>query len=153
MDSWFADLCLVVVGPERFVPLEWRDKAQTCDYSRPIIYLGFVPTSALPDLYRAALAYVTASNDEGFGLTILEAMSNDTPVICSDIPAHREVAGAAAEFFEPNSEDSLVDSLRKVLGNAQLRQRLIAAGKENLKRFTWEACAQSYLELFHSLIS
>lgn len=108
--------------------------------------LGYVPDEALPYLYSNALAYVSASLYEGFGLTLLEAMACGSPVVASDIGAHREVAGEAALLFDPASTDELLLVLKRLCTEADLREKLKAAGFERVKRFSWDKHVSELLQ-------
>jgi glycosyltransferase involved in cell wall biosynthesis len=108
--------------------------------------LGYVPDATLPYLYSNALAYVTASLYEGFGLTLLEAMACGSPVIASDIGAHKEVAGGAALFFNPGSTDELLLVMKRVCAESGLREELIAEGFQRVKRYSWDKHVSELLQ-------
>jgi glycosyltransferase involved in cell wall biosynthesis len=91
--------------------------------------------------YAHAICLIAPSLAEGFGLTLLEAMQNDVPVVASDIAAHRETAGDAALWFDPGAPDSLEAVLGRLIGDADLRERFRVAGKMRAGQFSWEATA------------
>lgn len=99
-----------------------------------IILTGYVKDEDLPSLYKNALLYVFPSLCEGFGIPIIEAQYCNCPVLCSDIPVFREVAGESAEFFEPNTS-SLAIKMESLINNSQKFQELKNKGVENIKRF------------------
>ena len=88
----------------------------------PVESLGSLSDPALVAAYRGAIFMISASTHEGFCLPILEAQSCGTPVICSDIPVLREVAGEAAVFCDPANPEMLADSVDRLRGDAALRQ-------------------------------
>lgn len=88
-------------------------------------------------LYSDASLVVAHSLLEGFGMTPLEAMAQSTPVVASDIPAHREVCGNAAVYYDPLSPASLAASIDRVLNEPGLADTMVAAGKERLVPFSW----------------
>ena len=102
--------------------------------------------------YQNARLLIFPSKYEGFGLPILEGFSNNCPVVCSDIPVFREVADRAAEYFDPNNPDSLVESLNRVLFSDFIRNDLINKGKQRLKFFDWMKCALETKEIYKRLI-
>ena len=95
-------------------------------------------------LLRSATALVSASRDEGFGIPLVEAMSLGIPVVVSDIPIFRELGGAAALYFDPNSADSLVKAVRQLAEPGEWATRS-ARSVEEAARFTWAASARRLL--------
>ncbi len=106
---------------------------------------------ALPKLYWQASVFVYPSLYEGFGLPLLEAMSCNCPVICSNTSSLPEVAGEAANFFDPYDVDSITDALEKVLYSSERKKKLIELGQERVKLFSWEASAQQHTLIYKSL--
>ena len=107
---------------------------------------GFVDEADLEGLYAAAECLAFPSLNEGFGLPLIEAMARDLPVVCSDIPVLREVAGDAAVLVDPQSPESVAAGIHTVLGEGRLRERLVAEGRERIKRFTWDRVAAQTIE-------
>ena len=97
--------------------------------------------------YKAAAAFVFPSLAEGFGIPILEAMAAGTPVLCSDIPVFREVAGAAAMYFDPHSEDELAERMLKVL-DADVRSGCVEKGRTWVKRYSWDKTASTTADIY-----
>jgi glycosyltransferase involved in cell wall biosynthesis len=103
---------------------------------------GWVDDATLDGLYRAADCFVFPSLAEGFGLPVLEAMLRGTPVACSNATSLPEVAGDAALFFDPLDVEAIVVSVRRILDDPELAERLAAAGRERARRFSWEESAR-----------
>lgn len=97
------------------------------------------------NLYGRADLYVSASVLEAFPLTPLEAMTFSVPCVLSDIPAHREVAGAAATYFDVGVAASLVSAVGKAQDE---RQTLRERGHGRLREFSWEKHVEALLEEF-----
>ncbi len=110
--------------------------------------LGYVDKEALVALYRAARVMVMPSLWEGFGLPLLEAMASQTPLVASDIPVHREVAGNAALFAAPGDERALADAIERAWCDQDLRVQLIARGLERKRLFSWDASAKKARALY-----
>ena len=106
---------------------------------------GWIPREELLQLYGRAQAFVYPSTFEGFGMPVLEAMAAGIPVACSDISPLREVAGDAALFFDPLSEDAIAGALDRITTDAGLRAKLAKAGPERARGFTWERAARETL--------
>jgi glycosyltransferase involved in cell wall biosynthesis len=117
-----------------------------------VVPLGFLSEPALAEVYRRASALAFPSLYEGFGLPLLEAMASGVPVVCSDIPPFREVAGGAALRVLPLDVEAWRDALERVLSDAALRSRLVAAGAERVRDFTWERCARDTLAVYRDLV-
>src|SRR5690606_17641996 len=78
--------------------------------------------------YRKAAAFVYPSVYEGFGIPVLEAMSMGCPVICSNSSSIPEVAGDAAEYFDPYSIESIRGAIENVLTSEALRAEFVRLG-------------------------
>ena len=74
-------------------------------------------------------------------MPVLEALAAGIPVACSDIPPLREVAGSAALFFDPASEDQIAAAFGRITGDETLRAFLAAAGPERARSFSWDRSA------------
>jgi glycosyltransferase involved in cell wall biosynthesis len=106
---------------------------------------GWIPREDLVALYDRAWACVYPSTFEGFGMPALEAMAAGVPLLCSDIPPLREVAGDAAIYFDPLREDALAEGLRRIVSDEPLRAELSHKGRERARTFTWERTARETL--------
>ncbi len=114
----------------------------------------FIPSPTedeLNNLYFGAFAHVVTSKMEGFGMTILESMANGTPVIVSDIPVFREVAGEAGIFFNPNSPESLALIIEK-LSNSGTREKASQAALTRATAMSWEQSAKTLADAYHSIV-
>jgi glycosyltransferase involved in cell wall biosynthesis len=89
---------------------------------------------------------------EGFGLPILEAMACGVPLVCSRAASIPEVAGDAAEFFEPHSAEDLAAAVERVLKSPELQETLRRKGKERLKQFSWDECARRHCQVFRDVM-
>jgi glycosyltransferase involved in cell wall biosynthesis len=107
---------------------------------------GYVETERLAELYRGAACLVQPSRYEGFGLPVVEAMASGTPVVAVPDAALTEVAGDAAVIV---AEEDLVAGIRIALAE---RERLIAAGFERVKAFSWRAAAERTLAVYREIL-
>jgi glycosyltransferase involved in cell wall biosynthesis len=113
-----------------------------------VVVPGFLDAADLEGLYAAADAFVLPSLVEGFGLPVLEAMARGLPVACSRDSAPGEVAADAGLLLDPTSEDAIADATIALLTAGALRERLAAAGRERVKAYTWERCAEETLDVY-----
>jgi glycosyltransferase involved in cell wall biosynthesis len=102
--------------------------------------LGETPESALPELYSNAVAAVYASEYEGFGLPVLEAMQCGAPVIVSRDPAVTEVAGGAA--LPVADAAGMTVAMETLLGDPALRAERSAKSLARAREFSWASTAR-----------
>ena len=96
----------------------------------------------LNELYSRALLFVYPSYYEGFGIPILEAYACNCPVALSNTTCFPEIAGDAGAFFNPYSINSIADTIINVISDKSKRTKLIKAGQERLKLYSWEKAAR-----------
>lgn len=106
----------------------------------------------LAGLYRQALAFVYPSKYEGFGIPPLEAMNFDCPVVCSRAASIPEVVGDAGEYFDPSDIDDMRAALERVVADEVVRLRLVSAGKNRLKLFSWGRCVSESLAVYRQVL-
>ena len=93
---------LVIVGNRGWDNEQVLDLLDRSARLRPhIMELGRVSDGMVAGLMARARALLMPSFTEGFGLPVAEALARGTPVLCSDIPAHREIAHGVAEYLDP----------------------------------------------------
>ena len=126
--------------------------AQDCDIADRVHCLGHVADAVLETLYQRALALVSPSTYEGFGLPILEAMKRGLPVVAWDIPIVREIAGNAAVLIASGDVSGLAGALDRIGADAEWRKTLSAAGHTRAKRFSWRQSAQAFLKVLHTVV-
>ena len=102
--------------------------------------------------YCGALCTIQASVYEGFGLPVLEAMAQGSPVIISDADALVEIAGDAAQIFNCNSVESLSACIRRLINDVELRGHYRKLGLERVKDFSWSTTAENTAKLFNDLL-
>ena len=102
---------------------------------------GYVDDDALAALYRRALAVVCPSRYEGFGLPLVEALAAGTPVVASDIPVFREVAGEAAVFAPVDDPAAWQRVLVELAYDETIRGRRSRLGRERAAVFDWSTTA------------
>lgn len=104
------------------------------DLKETVEFPGHVPEEQLVDLYQGAFALAYPTRWEGFGYPVLEAMACGTPVLASDLPVLREVAGDAAAFARGGDVEDWVRQMER-LQDPAWRDSLARAGRERVRRF------------------
>lgn len=112
--------------------------------------LGVIPDEQMLPLYHAADALVFPSVKEGWGLVVTEALATGLPVLASDLPVFHEYlrAGENALLVDPFDEVAIADGMLRLVADAELRRRLIAAGPPTAGQFSWQASAQAHIGLY-----
>jgi alpha-1,3-rhamnosyl/mannosyltransferase len=141
-------LKLVVIGqlPKREREFVRKLKA---NFYRNVVWAGAVDD--LRPWLGCAKALIFASLYEGFGIPILEAFACGTAVITSNISSMPEVGGDAVLYVDPFSAESIADAIVKISNDEQARQKLITAGAERNKQFTWQRTAQEVVKVYGKL--
>ncbi len=149
--SWLrTNFQLVCFGGGSLQPAELEHMARLGLSSKQVVQQSG-GDSELATAYRKAAVFVYPSEYEGFGLPLLEAMSLDCPVICSNTSSLPEVAGDAAEYFPPVEVEAIREALERVLTSSTRRQELIERGKRRHKAFSWRRCAEETLAVYRRL--
>ncbi len=112
-----------------------------------VIAPGYIPEMEVSGIFQAATALVLPSREEGFGLPILQSFEADCAVICSDIPALREVGGDAALYANPGSAHDFAKAMLMLIENPKLKKDLVRRGQKRLALFSWDSAAKSIGEL------
>lgn len=113
-----------------------------------IHFTGFINDKDLPAVYAAAYVFAFPSFYEGFGIPLLEAFSQETPVIASDTSIFREIADDGALLSDPHSVDQFSNSLYDVCIAQKLRKRLIEAGHKRMRVYNWGKTAEKVHHLY-----
>ncbi|HYK08308.1 MAG TPA: glycosyltransferase family 1 protein [Candidatus Eisenbacteria bacterium] len=112
--------------------------------------LGFVDTKKLTSLYKNAIALISPSLYEGFGLTFIEAQSMGCPVIASYRGSLPEIIGNSGMLVDPLDITQLERAM-KHMTDTKIRQKYILLGKQNAKKYTWKTFAKQVQSALHSL--
>ena len=144
----YRDLHLIVIGDEisRY-PSVRRAVIQT-RVEKAVRFLGFVPFEALRIFFESAALFVFPSLYEGFGLPPLEAMATGTPVVASNVSSLPEVLGDAALLVNPENVFEIARAIQEALLDEDLRGELIAKGKAQAARYSWDRTAREVLEVY-----
>jgi glycosyltransferase involved in cell wall biosynthesis len=133
-----GDAELVLVGPRG-----WNEDLDTllAPVRSRVRVIGFVPSDELAPLYAGASVFCFPSLREGFGLPVLEAMAQGTPVVTSAGTSTAEVAGDAAVLVEPSDAEAIADAIDFLLTDTDRAHVLGAAGATRARTFSWERTA------------
>jgi glycosyltransferase-like protein len=151
---------LVVVGGHSFQDYtRYRDEVLATlpglglELGRDVILAGSISDVELAEWYRSADALVFPSVKEGWGLAVLEAMAAELPVVSSDIAVLREylTPDRTAVMTRAGDAESLAGGMRRLVCDAELRQRLVRGGRELIPAYSWERAAREHAHLYAAL--
>ena len=129
------EVTLVVAGTG---PAERSARALASRLGVAATFLGRLGEDELPRVYRSVDAYCAPGlGGESFGIVLVEAMAAGTPVVCSDLPGYRSVAGTAAALVPPGDAGCLADALRTVLSDADAAAQMTKDGSRVAGMFDW----------------
>lgn len=141
---------LVLCGGFGWKAEEARREIGAAEAEGWLVHLGYVGTGELAALYRGAELVAFPSFYEGFGLPAVEALRAGAPLLASDIPVLREVAGDAALYAPPGRPDLWADRAGELLADAGLRADLRRRGLERASRFDWDRAAEETVRAFRA---
>jgi glycosyltransferase involved in cell wall biosynthesis len=124
----------------------------TLDLTGVTRLLGHISQRELACLYRDAFAMVCPSLFEGFGLPILESFNAGCPVVCSATTSCPEVAGAAAAYVDPEDPATIAAVLERLDASTVERERLVAAGRIEAAKFSWQATGRRTFETIQAVV-
>ncbi|MFL6136867.1 MAG: glycosyltransferase family 4 protein [Frankiaceae bacterium] len=142
---------LLVAGPgdaddaRREIPAELQDR---------VTFLGQVSDEDKARFFHSVDAYVAPNTgQESFGVILLEAAAAGTPIVASDIEAFRRVldGGLAGELFTVGDPAALAAAACRVIDDAAMRSRLVAAGREVVRRYDWPSIAARVVDVYETV--
>jgi glycosyltransferase involved in cell wall biosynthesis len=154
----YEDLRLVLVGQRG--PRETLDDydhlvelVTSLGLTDKVDFTGYVSQDQLASYFQNALGYVFPSANEGFGLPVLEAFSFGLPVIISRQGALMEVAGEAALILEKNDSEALLQAMKLLVDDPDLRKELGEKGRIRLDQFSAEKFFLSLEQAFKEILN
>ena len=138
-------------------PLRERAEQQATELglADKVLFLGEVPYGELPGVYAAADVKAISSDYESFCFAAIEAMSAGLPVLTTDCAwVPRLVSDGAGIVVPVGDAEAFAAALKKLADNPALRQRMGAAGRQQvLERHTWPASAEKLACIYRDLVS
>lgn len=146
---------LVKVGGP--LPTGQERLARDLGLSDSLVLLPFLPREVLSAVYRRASVVLLPSEAEGFGLPAAEALACGTPLLASDLPALREVAGAAAVYRPVGDVPAWAEAVLSILHSRRTSPALLdarrASGLARAPLFSWPAHAARLVEIYREVHS
>ena len=143
------DLDLVCAGGGAFSSQE-RQLLSDLGIGDRVSQRGIADQGLLASLYHHALAFCYPSLYEGFGIPLLEAFSCGCPVAASSSSCFPEIAGGAAEYFDPRNSESIVYAVERAA--LHRREELARLGSEQVSLYSWDRSAAATLDVYRSVL-
>jgi glycosyltransferase involved in cell wall biosynthesis len=143
---------LVIAGGEGWMMERFRDKLTSLGLCDAVIITGYVPDLDLLWLMRHCQALVYPSLFEGFGLPVVEAMSQGVPVITSSTTSLPEVVGDAGILVDPYDESAISTALDRLAADPNLRTALGIRSRAQAARFTWRRSAEAVRDFYRETV-
>ena len=137
-----------IVNGNNSVLKEIKRFIQKNDLNNSIEITGYLDESKVDYFFSNSVMYIFPSNDEGFGIPIIEAMQFSLPIICSDIEIFREIGQNAVLYFKKNSYVSLYNQMKILIENKELKLSLIKKGKSRVKNFNRKKFISEFEKLY-----
>lgn len=151
--SFLSKACLQISGATADRFLDHASRIAALGLAGRVEWLGLVPVDEMPRVMASADVCVYPSLYEGFGFPPLESMASGTPVVASNASCLPEVLGDAALLVEPTDVKGFGEAVESVLSNIEVRARLVTAGREHVRDFTWERCAERTMDVYRDALA
>jgi glycosyltransferase involved in cell wall biosynthesis len=143
---------LVLVGRYGWRYEELLRQINNLDLEGMVHFTGYVSQEDLPLVYNLSSLFVYPTLYEGFGLPALEAMACGVPVITTDVSSLPEIVGVAGILVPVNNVEALYGAMIAVLGDEDLRRKMINKGIQRAAKFTWEQTAKLTFQVYQQVM-
>lgn len=133
---------LVIVGAKGWDAEKFEEALRKSPFKNDILWLGYLPDTALVSLYHAASVFAFVSLYEGFGFPLLEAFACGVPVVASSASSLPEIGGEAAIYVNPFDTEAICQGLDVALHDQEKRTELVQKGRTRLSHYSWEKTAR-----------
>ena len=115
------------------------------DIKKDVVQLGYVDQKKYIEYLQKADVFLFATNFEGFGMPLLEAMAAQTPIVTSNISSMPEIAGRAAICVDPKKPLEIASAMSRIINSQKIKDDLIYRGRMRVRLFSWEKAAEETL--------
>ena len=144
---------LVLAGKATEQSGPWLERIQRPPLNRLVRHIGYVAPDHRPALYAGACMLVQPSFDEGFGLTVLEAMTVGVPVVAADAGALPEVGGDAVLLVSPTDPSASAAAIERLLDDEVLSEECVARGRRRSTEYSWARTAETALAAYERALA
>ena len=146
-------LPLAIAGKSGWMMRHFEAELERLGIAEDVVRLGYVDESELAWLYRNCFALVYPTLWEGFGLPLVEAMSQGAAVISSAVSSIPEIVGDAGVLIDPRDETALVEAMRGLARAPELRRALGERARARAARFSWPLAARRVADIYRETLA
>jgi glycosyltransferase involved in cell wall biosynthesis len=143
---------LVLAGKATAEAQPWLDRISGGPLSAAVRHVGYVEPDRRRELYEGARFLVQPSLDEGFGMTVLEAMSLGVPVIAANRGSLPEVLGGAGLLIDPEQPAAIAHAITRLLVDDGLAEACAEKGMDRARTFNWAETANRVYDTYTKAI-
>lgn len=144
---------LLLAGRTTDAAAAWLERIERSPLAGRVRYVGYVADSERRTVYAGARLLAHPAHEEGFGLTVLEAMTVGVPVVAANRGAIPEVTGDAALLVPPEDADALAAAIERLVDDTGLAARQSTAGLARARLFAWDKAAEATLSAYRAALA
>jgi glycosyltransferase involved in cell wall biosynthesis len=144
---------LVLAGRATADAQPWLERIERAPLKGLVRHVGYVDGSKRQALYEGARLLVQVSFEEGFGLTVLEAMSLGVPVVAARRGSLPEVVGDAGPLVDPERPEDIAAAIAQLLRDAEFAAACAAKGLARARTFDWARTAHQVVDVYRQAIA
>ena len=131
--------------------IKFKDRVKCLGLKDSVIFTGFYEDKHSKPLLQNSLSFIHLSLYEGFGISLIEAMRANTPVIAHKGSCYPEVVGDAGILVDGTNPKEVGKAMYSIFKDEDLREELIKRGKERSKLFSWDRTVEETVEVFKNI--
>ena len=144
---------LVLAGKATEQSGPWLERIGRAPLKGKVRHIGYVAPDDRPALYADACMLVQPSFDEGFGMTVLEAMTVGVPVVAANAGALPEVGGDAVLLVPPTDPGAIAAAIERLLDDEPLRLDCVARGFRRSTEYSWAKTADNAVDAYERALA
>lgn len=131
---------------------DFLEEIENSPFKEDIKYLGYTKNDDISELFKNADLYVTPSKYEGFGMTLIEAMTYNLPIASSNAASLPEVGGEGCLYFDPDNEKEASEVMYKIILDENIRKNMLIKQKERLNYYSWDNIASQIINIYLNVL-
>lgn len=126
----------------------FKDRIKCLGLKSSVVFTGFYEDKHTKPLLSNSISFIHLSLYEGFGISVIEAMRSNTPVIVHNGSCYPEVVGKAGLLVDGNNPKEVGDAMYRMYSDEELRKSFVERGQERAERYSWDRAAERTYRVF-----